>query len=81
MVPTMPSRTFPNTTCLPSSHEDTAVQMKNLHRFRIRSQSDSRFLKKHRSRQFLGGNFGEKLNCEPLVSGPELAIETVPGPV
>ena len=44
----MPSATFPKTTCLPSSHDVLKVQMKN---------------------------------WEPLLSGPEFAMERIPGPV
>lgn len=61
----IPSRTSPKTTCLPSSHDVTAVVMKNYNAV----SADA-----HKTRT-------QKRTCEPFVLGPALAIESRPGRV
>ena len=61
----MPSTTFPNTTCLPSNHAVGTVVIKNYEQGVV---SDNDKIVKH-----------QQLTCDPFVLGPAFAIDRRPG--
>ena len=76
LTTSMPSITWPKTTCLPSSHEVLTVQRKNLRAARRSRGQTASVGSAGGRRSGLGAS-----HWEPFVPGPALAMDRMPGPV